>query len=180
MVADFEMEMILPEGIPTLRAQNSGNLTRPDNVFASRLIAQNLISCDTRAERPSTADHYPVITEIRLPHEIKQVTEAKNFKGMDWEKFRQALKERTKNIPKEENIENQAEFDRRYEALMAALVETIEELVTVTKISKFNKRWWTRELTELKKEMNRLESRLRRRRGLPGDPVHTELRQARN
>ena len=35
MAADYNMEMVLPKGIPTLEAMVMKNWTRPDNVFCS-------------------------------------------------------------------------------------------------------------------------------------------------
>jgi hypothetical protein len=40
----------------------------------------------------------------------------------------------------------------------------------------FKKRWWTRELTDLKKQKNRLNREAYRFRNIPNHPAKTELR----
>jgi hypothetical protein len=56
---------LLPLAIPTLRAQNTGNLTRVDNVFRTEYIMDALIKCNTdKASRPVKTDHFPIITQI--------------------------------------------------------------------------------------------------------------------
>lgn len=44
---NLDLYMILPRYTPTLKAMNTGNYTRPDNVFTTQSIADNLISCKT-------------------------------------------------------------------------------------------------------------------------------------
>lgn len=43
----FDLDMMLPEGIPTLEASNTKNLTRVDNIFATNNIHDRFIRCDT-------------------------------------------------------------------------------------------------------------------------------------
>lgn len=83
-----------------------------------------------------TTDHYPVITEIRLPHEKKHVMKVKNFRATDWDKFREDLKERTTNIPEGDDIISKAEFDRR-QGSDGGNNKTIKEIVPVSMIPKF-------------------------------------------
>ena len=46
----FHMEMALAQGVPTLRAMGSKNLTRPDNVFCMAGLTDTLISCSVHPE----------------------------------------------------------------------------------------------------------------------------------
>ena len=47
LLAEFNMTMALPRGIPTLQAMNTKNWTRVDNVFTTENLAESLICCDT-------------------------------------------------------------------------------------------------------------------------------------
>jgi endonuclease/exonuclease/phosphatase family metal-dependent hydrolase len=67
MIAGFDMRMVLPEGIPTLKASVSGNYTRVDNVFCSAPLLCSFVLCDTvLGLRPANSDHMPVIYELSI------------------------------------------------------------------------------------------------------------------
>ena len=59
LLAEYDMEMVLPPGTPTLRAFSTGNLTQTDNVFCSNNIAPAIMHCDTKPDRrPVKTDHF--------------------------------------------------------------------------------------------------------------------------
>jgi len=65
LTVTHDMEMALPKDIPTLRALNTRNLTRPDNVFISFSLINALIYCNTEPEKqPVNTDHFPIIIKI--------------------------------------------------------------------------------------------------------------------
>src|SRR5882724_6908249 len=58
VLAEFDLQMVLPKDTPTLQMLSTGNFMRPDNVFVSLLIMGNLIPCSTlQGERPARPDH---------------------------------------------------------------------------------------------------------------------------
>ncbi len=60
-LATFDLIQVLAPEIPTLQANATGNLTRPDNVFASPHLAERLICCDAHpAMQPPNTDHFPI------------------------------------------------------------------------------------------------------------------------
>ena len=50
LVADFDMQMVLPPNIPTLQAFATGNRTRVDNVFCNAQTLSRFVECTTREE----------------------------------------------------------------------------------------------------------------------------------
>ena len=64
--------------------------------------------------------------------------------------------------------------------LVNALTEAINNVVPLLKPSPYIKHWWTKELTELKKEKNWLGDLSCRLRGLPDAPIHDLHRKAVN
>jgi endonuclease/exonuclease/phosphatase family metal-dependent hydrolase len=67
MIASFDMQMVLPEGIPTLKASVSGNYTRVDNVFCSASLLCSFVSCNTAPGLcPANSDHMPVIYKLSI------------------------------------------------------------------------------------------------------------------
>ena len=145
--------MALPKDIPTLKASSTGNHTRVDNVFCSENLLQAIISCDTNpSRRPLKADHYPIITIFDISVEAGEEEAWPNFWMADWPKFIEA---RAAEIPTTE-IMMIEEFNHRLVALDKAVGDTIEEHVPTAKLSPFTKRWWTADLTAVKKATHKL------------------------
>lgn len=63
--SQLELMQVLPKGILTLVASNSGNHTRPDNVFISHTLIQRITTCTVLPEcRPAKTDHIPILTTM--------------------------------------------------------------------------------------------------------------------
>src|SRR6266481_7705694 len=94
LIADFRMVMALPKGVPTLQSLTTGNWTHVDNIFVSEGLADQVIICDTdpRQRGPGT-DHVPVLTIIEFAIPARSEETQRNFREMDWEKFREELAE---------------------------------------------------------------------------------------
>ena len=54
----------------------------------------------------------------------------------------------------------------------------MEESVPISRPSPYTKRWWTKELTELKKAKNRLSNLSYKFQGIPEAPVHVQHKEA--
>ncbi|KAH9828554.1 uncharacterized protein C8Q71DRAFT_672091, partial [Rhodofomes roseus] len=168
--------------IPTLEAMNTKNLTRPDNVFASKGLADSLLECRTALDlRPPATDHFPVVTTLQLdlPHSTPRTF--RNFRKVEWPEFRTKLVLRLQDLPDvEKGIPTKESFNTILDALMNALTETIEETVPETKPPPFAKRWYSKELNNLRREVGRLGRRAWKLREFPDHPIHREYRSLRN
>ena len=70
LLVAHDLIMALPEDIPTLEANSTGNHTRPDNVFCTAHLIEAITTCSVRPDlRPANTDHYPIITELNLSPE---------------------------------------------------------------------------------------------------------------
>lgn len=149
MVADYNMEMALPKDIPTLRAQRTKNMTRPDNVFCSSNTSKSIIRCDTMPslQGPCT-DHFPIATVIDIPTQKEIEEPTHNFRMVDWEDFNEKLEIRLDKLPKPGPIPSNEIFQKRVEDLTKAIQQTIQEAVPMTRPSPHMKRWWSKELED--------------------------------
>lgn len=110
---------------------NTGNHTRPDNVFASQGIVDTLESCNTAEdETPPRTDHFPIITRIATSSVRMPTREIRNFREADWRKFEMVLKPKIEGIPTNE-VGVREELDDRLKRLTEA-----------------TKRWWSKEKTQ--------------------------------
>lgn len=178
---DLGLQMILPRNLPTLKAMATGNYTRPDNVFASPGIVERLASCKPiERETPPRTDHFPIVTRIVTSTAKTVDKEIFNFKETDWKEFRKDLQPKLANIPTSEVIETRETFNNRLKALTEAIQGTISKVVPRSKITRYAKRWWTKELTELHRELKKIRNRSKKRRHDTQDPIHEALRVAQN
>ena len=83
LLADYDMQMVLPHSISTIW-NSVGNLTRPDNVFASIQLIDWITKCDTEPDdQPPTADHFPISTHINFPVTTNPMQTPRNFRATD-------------------------------------------------------------------------------------------------
>ena len=101
----------------------------------------------------------------------------RNFRSTDWKEFNTHLKEvLTPSALSRIRTENQ--FRTRLNTLTAALKSTIEAKVPINSPCPFTKRWWTPDLSALRKEKNRLARSSHKWRGLPNHSSHRLHRDA--
>ena len=72
LLVDHNMQMTLLQGTPTIR-NSAGNLTRPDNVFASSQLLEWVTKCDARPDNQlPTTNHFPIATQLDFPVKTNQ------------------------------------------------------------------------------------------------------------
>ena len=122
LLEDFNMVILLPEGIPMLQSMVTKNLTRVDNVFAMYNTEHLVVACDTdlRQWGPDT-NHVPVLTTLDLVILAAAATSHRNFRATDWPKFHQTLTDQLDNIPGPCALLNEAQFQGAVGDLMTAL-----------------------------------------------------------
>jgi len=177
------MKMALPRDTPTLESTATKNLTRVDNVFCSADMLQSFLLCDVDPiQRPANTDHFPVLSIIDIVPSVAKERQRRNYRETDWETFRKVLKEKLEGLeePREFRMGERMAFERARKELERVVMETIEEQVPMSKPSPHSKRWWTRELSQMKAAMQRLARQSRRAQRDRSKPIHEEYRRKRN
>ncbi|KAJ3543332.1 hypothetical protein NM688_g5868 [Phlebia brevispora] len=88
LLAEFDLYQLLPAGISTLSAFNSGNLTRPDNVFGSIGLVDALLSCRVPAWLiPNHTDHFPIHIHLDFAVTSADHPPRWNWRATDPKKF---------------------------------------------------------------------------------------------
>jgi hypothetical protein len=156
-VADAGLELILPSGIPTHVHNVTKKWTRLDQVFLSDHSLDLLIACDTRPDlRGIKTDHLPIITELNLGTSGTKNAAIRNFREVDWGNFKESLDKHLQRRTIRTPIRNQRQLDDHCERLTLAIKSTIGDTVPITKICDKSKRWWTKELSQMRKHANKL------------------------
>ena len=177
----FHMEMALAQGVPTLRAMGSKNLTRPDNVFCTAGLTDVLISCRVHPERqPQNTDHFPIATAFDLTLETAHERPTRNFRMVDWDSFNGTLQEELEKRPPLERINTQAEFDRSLSTLNEALQAALNKEVPVKKKTPYAKPWYSKHLKAMATEVERLGKEADTYKLDLRHPAHRDYRRHRN
>ncbi|KAJ3792421.1 hypothetical protein GGU11DRAFT_667339, partial [Lentinula aff. detonsa] len=170
------MHMTLPEHLPTLCAHNSGNYMRVNNVFCSEDLMEHIMTCDTvPTQRPILTDHIPIGTIIntRTPY-VDQQTQW-NWAQTDWDKFTERTREELEKLeaPRELNV---MAFHKALKMIDDLFIGLRDELVPKAKPSPYQRRWWNKQLTEMKKCMGNLANKSYSKRHDGNHPIHKEFR----
>lgn len=180
IITNYDMIQTLPPGIPTLETVTH-NWTRPDNVWRSNNPNDPIIQCNVDPSiRPPKADHLPIVTEIDLSIPRTSTHPTRNMHTANFDIINDKLRERLTTRCTAAQITTKEDLETTVNKLVDILNEVIDEEVPVTKPSPYAKRWWTKELTDLKKEKNRLSRISYRYRATPNHPVHKQHREAAN
>ena len=178
-IADAGLELALPAGIPTHLHNVTKQWTRLDHVFISEYSLGSVISCNTLPEsRGIKTDHLPIVTELDLEIPVADDSSSYKFRDVDWEAFQKTLSTQLRDAPRIANITNQRLLDESCRDLTTAIQRTIRSDVPTIEICSKSKRWWTKELTMLRKRANKLGRLSYKHKDNPAHPVHAEHKAA--
>ena len=124
-------------------------------------------------------DHVPILTHINLDVPPASDADFRNYREVNWESFNSHLSTLLSRLPLTP-IETKVQFQEVAHGLDLALRETVENCVPKMKPSPHSRCWWTKDLTELKKDVNHLNCITYQFRAIPDHPSHRASKVARN
>ena len=179
IVSDYGLIQALPKDLPTLVSSSTGNWTRPDNVFCTDHSLVTVISCTTDpSQRGPKTDHVPILTKLDLEITLAPESGTKNYRDVNWEEFEEELEKLLAQLPPPSPIATEEEFQQITRNLDTTLRKVVDEHVPNSRPCPHTRRWWTKELTELKRKANRLSRQSYKYRALPDHPCHTASKKA--
>ena len=174
-VADLGMDMALAKGTPTHQHNVTKKWSRLDQVFMTEQTLETVIVCDTiPEERGINTDHLPIITVIDVELTKAPTQATRNFKDVDWKKFRKTLGEKLDGLGPPKHIKTHNTLSSTCEKLTQAIQKAINEEVPHTRICGRSKRWWTKELKILRKEADNSGRKAFKFRQDSDHPIHAE------
>ena len=125
LIANYNLAMPLPKGIPMLQHIVTKRYSRLDNVFNTTGLSDLITKCEVTLHlHPPSIDHFPITTNILLPQKQAKTAPSYNFREVDWDNFRHKLRARL-NITPDQPINNLEQLNLAAEQLTLALQETI-------------------------------------------------------
>jgi hypothetical protein len=173
-----DMVMALPKGLPTFQTVTQ-NWMRPDNVWHSNNQNNPITRCDiVPAIRPPQADHLPIVTILDLPVSRSTKQPGRNFRKADWPAIWDRLKLLLDEKLPASRIKTEVEFNNTVSSFTDIITEVLNYEIPITEPSPFSRRWWTKELTQLKRKQNRLSYNSYKFRLILDHPSHAEYKAA--
>ena len=174
-VADLEMDIALAKGVPTHQHNVTKKWTRLDQVFITEHSMDAITICDTLPEeRGINTDHIPIVTVIDVELTKAPTQTARNFRDVDWKIFRTTLEGKIAALGAPRHNATPQSLHRTCDKLTRAIQETIEKEVPCTRICVKSKRWWLKELSQLRKETEKLGRQAYKLKGWPTHPIHDQ------
>lgn len=178
-VASAGLELALPKGMPTHIHNVTKKWTRLDQVFISDHSLELIETCETVTKfRNTKTDHLPISTILNLPISKQQPKLFRNFRQVGWEEFHDTLTAKLNRLPIPGRIITQEQLNTECDKITTVLQAVIEKEVPITEICSKSKRWWTKELTSMRRNMNIIGRRSYKCRLLPRHQVHHEHKEA--
>ena len=159
LAAMLGLSPLLPPG--TITYPSAG--TAIDLVWGNSEATSRMMSCKVADKHDHASDHLPIETTLALPMDIPQPSPPYNYAKTNWQELDRKLVEYLPNPSslKQEEI-TAHDVDRFADELTTAISKAVKETTPRKRPCPHSKRWWTAELTALRREANRLRNTYRR------------------
>jgi hypothetical protein len=152
---DLELQNLVARGAVTFEKGQTRSTI--DLFMATERLVDEVVSCRLW-EHEYGSDHRAILAEFDTDITTIEPQERLLFKHANWQGVRGAVTARLGELPPAENIE------RFLDKLMTIVQEAVRRHTPVAKPSPYAKRWWTQELTELRRDYTRWRNEARRTR----------------
>ena len=148
---ELRLDMALPAGIPTHQHYVTKRWSRLDQVFVMENTIDTIIECEEKPhDKGINTDHIPIVTRLNVSMGRNPETITNNYRNIDWEKYWETLQSKLQTFRVPNKIKDQAALNIECNRLTKALQETTDKEVPKMDICPKSKRWWTREIRELR------------------------------
>lgn len=160
LMNDYSLCSLLPRGTKTW--QRDHYETTIDLVLASQELASAMVKCSIH-ETEHGSDHRAIETTFDVATPDRMVGERLLFKNAPWTAIKARVLEALHCVPVGGSVQQQTDF------LMKAVLGAVYTLTPKAKPSPYAKKWWTRDLTQLRRIYTHWRNRARtqRRAGHP-------------
>jgi hypothetical protein len=148
MMADHGLQSLLPRGTATWYSASRGYQSTIDLTLASQRLTDRLLKCDTD-DTAHGSDHMAIDTEFDLSVSRACDTSRKLWKHAKWEKLKEMVAKEVEAKPTPDDDKNLNGYAQYILDLVAGAVH---KYVPTSRPSTYAKRWWTEDLTKLRKD----------------------------
>ena len=185
---EAHLHPLLPAGTITFPTNNEQGGTAIDLVWGNSEAKNLIIKCHTvESTNDHASDHLPIETILDLqPKILPQPPPPFNYSKTNWDLLKQEIEQSLPPVINPHPTVQQ--LDEYAQQLISRITDAISKSTPRKRPSPHSKRWWTSDLSELRKHINRARNRYRRTRSeTDGDEwreyrtvYKREIRQAKN
>ncbi|KAI1839728.1 hypothetical protein JX266_014061 [Neoarthrinium moseri] len=171
MMNELGLMSLRPRGAKTW--QRDGHERTIDLVLASEGLAKDTIACGAHPTEHGS-DHRAIETIFGTRMPLKNAENRLLLRNAPWKEIRTRIADTLRSAPTDGTVQ------QRTDRIMSAVVEAVHALTPRAKPSTYAKRWWTMDLTKLRKTYTywRNQARSRRRPGRTDPGVEHQARAA--
>jgi len=168
----LNLESLLPRGTITF----PGGHSTIDLIMATERMRDKLARCDIHPTEHGS-DHRAIEKIFHLATPTPSFQPKQMFKDAPWQEIREAIAHR---IASQEPPTDRNDVETSLHRLMTTVTAVIEEKVPKSKPSRYTKRWWTKELTSLRRTYTTIRNRAiaTRRVGVDNAYLHGQAKDA--
>lgn len=174
LISEYSLRSLLPRGTKTWEKNEAA--TTIDLSLASEEIARTVVRCGIH-QKDHGSDHRAIETIFDIATPETESRPRLLLKNAPWKQISERIESSLRQVPSGGTVQEQT--DR----LMSAVCEAVEALTPTAKPSRYAKRWWTADLTQLRqihthwRNRARAERRAGNRRPELEERAHTAARQ---
>ena len=161
MMAEHGLRPLLPPG--TITFPRAG--TAIDLVWGNEKAEKAITKCKIAEDNDQASDHLPI--EIHLDtqsHQEDQTPPTFNYAKTDWKLLETLISRHVPTIPIDPNSATPTSIDKYTREIASAIQQAIKESTPRKRPCPFSKRWWSNNLTELRRAAQRLRRTYKRTR----------------
>jgi len=164
-MSELDLQCPLPRGTETWRSYSGEHHSTIDLILVTQELASEVQRCATE-ETAHGSDHTAICTEFAIDLVQTKSPPRKLWKKTRWDLIKEGVTEELEIRPQPENPRD---VDNYCQYITECIGPAIEKHVPVAKPSSYMKRWWTENLTELRKHYTywRNKARASRRANMP-------------
>lgn len=168
IMSDLDLQILLPRGTITWHSDDGDHQSTIDLIMATPELTEEVTSCTT-ADTQHGSDHTAVRTTFSATVDFRQSRPRKIWKKAKWSQINATLSLTLQSRP---NPDQPGDVDSYWDYLQEILLPTLNKYVPEARPSPHQKRWWTENLTQLRKDYSYWRNRASAiRRSGPKDPA---------
>jgi len=161
LAADLGLSLMIPPG--TITYPNAG--TAIDLVWGNNPAVHNVLKCQIAENQDHGSDHLPIETILDINAEKTVLNEPGfNYAKANWDQFKNQLEMHISSTSFPKTCTTLADIDTYTEQLINVIQMAVKESTPIKKPSPHSKHWWNEQLTELRRQANRLRKVYRKTR----------------
>jgi ribonuclease HI len=169
LMSELELNSLLPRG--TITYEGARGQSTIDLVMASTSLSDDCMQCDTHPNEHGS-DHRSIQTSFNLLRPETTLKPRLLLRHAAWDRIRQAVTQQLEQLPDEVD-----DLDRYTDHFVSIVTETVQKHTPYTKPTSYTKRWWTADLTQLRRNYTywRNQARSHRRQGVGDDALEARV-----